>query len=408
MVETGQMRVGAVVDQKEIDELPIDGRNFLDFSQTVAGVTDQQTSGQGSGLSFNGQRGRSNNISIDGADNNGQLNGNTRLTMSQDAVREFQVVTNMFAPEFGSAAGGLVNVVSALGHQRLSRRRLLLLRATKRWTGATPSSPMPTSRRSSARPKAPRWADRSIGNKTFFFAAVEYTKRHESGMVTISDASLAAHQRRAGAPSHSAQPGDGDRQRDLSHQPDRHPDFDQGGPRAHRQGLARASATLYGQDRQSNAGGVAIGGITDVSGGGGQRMRDQSWWSGSLTSFRPTLLLGIARSNTRRELFTQYANDPSRSARHHPGIATWGRSANFPVLLDEGRQQFTETVSKQAGRHFFKFGGDVELGATRTRPSPSISRARSPSPAWPHFVAGTVNTFIAGLRRSARSTCRTR
>src|SRR6185369_14092118 len=115
IVEPGKISAGAVVDRNEIDNIPINGRNFLDFSRTVAGVTAQQTSGQGSGLSFNGQRGRSNNISIDGADNNGQLNGNTRLTMSQDAVREFQVVTNMFAPEYGRAAGGLVNVVSRSG-----------------------------------------------------------------------------------------------------------------------------------------------------------------------------------------------------------------------------------------------------------------------------------------------------
>ena len=115
IIETGRAAVGAVVNREEIASLPSNGRDFLSYSTTVAGVTAQQTSGQGSGLSFNGQRGRSNNISVDGADNNGQLNGNNRLTMSQEAVREFQVVTNQFAPEFGGAGGGLVNVVSRSG-----------------------------------------------------------------------------------------------------------------------------------------------------------------------------------------------------------------------------------------------------------------------------------------------------
>src|SRR5262245_59765626 len=115
MVEPGKASVGSVVDQNEISNLPINGRNFLDYSRTVAGVTAQQTSGQGSGLSFNGHRGRSNNLSIDGVDNNGQLNGNTRMAISQEAVREFQVVTNQFAPEFGNAGGGLVNVISRSG-----------------------------------------------------------------------------------------------------------------------------------------------------------------------------------------------------------------------------------------------------------------------------------------------------
>lgn len=58
MVEPGKASVGSVVEQNEIANLPINGRNFLDYSRTVAGVTAQQTSGQGSGLSFNGQRGR--------------------------------------------------------------------------------------------------------------------------------------------------------------------------------------------------------------------------------------------------------------------------------------------------------------------------------------------------------------
>ena len=86
MIEAERASVGAVVNRREIDDLPINGRNFLDFASTVSGVTPQQTSGQGSGLSFNGQRGRSNSIVLDGADNNGQLNGNVRLTISQEAV----------------------------------------------------------------------------------------------------------------------------------------------------------------------------------------------------------------------------------------------------------------------------------------------------------------------------------
>src|SRR5262249_30115560 len=97
MVEAQRASVGTVVNSREIEGLPINGRNFLDFAATVSGVTPQQTSGQGSGLSFNGQRGRSNSIVLDGADNNGQLNGNVRLTISQEAVQEFQVVTNQFS-----------------------------------------------------------------------------------------------------------------------------------------------------------------------------------------------------------------------------------------------------------------------------------------------------------------------
>ncbi len=90
MVEAERASVGTVVNRLEIDDLPINGRNFLDFAATVNGVTPQQTSGQGSGLSFNGGRGRSNSIVVDGVDNNGQLNGNVRLTLSQKQCASFR------------------------------------------------------------------------------------------------------------------------------------------------------------------------------------------------------------------------------------------------------------------------------------------------------------------------------
>jgi hypothetical protein len=90
IVETDRTSGGAVVNRVEIEGLPINGRNFLDFARTIAGVTAQQTSGQGSGLSFNGQRGRSNSIVVDAVDNEGQLNGNVRLTMSRMQCRNFR------------------------------------------------------------------------------------------------------------------------------------------------------------------------------------------------------------------------------------------------------------------------------------------------------------------------------
>ena len=83
------------------------------------GVTTDRTPQQGatatSGLSFTGQRGRSNNIMVDGFDNNDPTVGAVRATFSQEAVREFQVLTNSYSAEFGKAAGGVVNIVTRSG-----------------------------------------------------------------------------------------------------------------------------------------------------------------------------------------------------------------------------------------------------------------------------------------------------
>jgi hypothetical protein len=119
VVDTSQTSVSSVIGQEQIDSLPTNGRNFLSFSVLTPGVTTDRTPQQGasatSGLTFGGQRARSNNIMVDGLDNNDPIVGSVRATFSQEAVREFQVVTNQFAPEFGVAGGGLVNVVSRSG-----------------------------------------------------------------------------------------------------------------------------------------------------------------------------------------------------------------------------------------------------------------------------------------------------
>ena len=84
--------------QQQIDSLPINGRDFISFSVITPGVTRDNTPQQGasatSGLTFAGQRARSNNITVDGLDNNDITVGSVRAVFSQEAVREFQVVTN--------------------------------------------------------------------------------------------------------------------------------------------------------------------------------------------------------------------------------------------------------------------------------------------------------------------------
>jgi hypothetical protein len=98
LVEASRTEVSSVIDQEQIEKLPINGRNFISFSVITPGVTNDRTPQQGasatSGLSFGGQRARSNNIMVDGFDNNDQVVGAVRATFSQEAVREFQVLTN--------------------------------------------------------------------------------------------------------------------------------------------------------------------------------------------------------------------------------------------------------------------------------------------------------------------------
>src|SRR5215813_3560470 len=121
IVETTRPNVSASVGERAVRELPVNGRNFLDFVTLTPGVVRDPRAGD---LSFGGQKGTLNSVQIDGVDNNnlffGQALGRTGsgrapYQFSQDAVQEFQVNTNSFSAEFGRAAGGAINVVTKSG-----------------------------------------------------------------------------------------------------------------------------------------------------------------------------------------------------------------------------------------------------------------------------------------------------
>jgi len=119
IVDTRRTVIASVVSQDQIAQLPINGRNFMSFSLTTPGVTGDRMPRQGaaatSGLSFGGQSARSNNITVDGFDNNDETIGGVRATFSQEAVREFQVLTQSYSAEFGKASSGVVNIVTKSG-----------------------------------------------------------------------------------------------------------------------------------------------------------------------------------------------------------------------------------------------------------------------------------------------------
>src|SRR5688572_24992600 len=124
LVDIQRTAVSTVINERQIADLPIDRRNYISFAVLAAGVATDRTLNQGpaetSGLSFAGQSARANNITVDGLDNNDDATGGVRAVFSQDAVREFQVVVHSYSAEFGKAAGGVVNIVTRSGSNRIT------------------------------------------------------------------------------------------------------------------------------------------------------------------------------------------------------------------------------------------------------------------------------------------------
>ena len=108
------------VDGTQVDDLPINGRNLTDLALLNSSVSTAAAGNfygeRGSVFVVNGQSGRANSFLVDGLDNNDQ-SSNTTLNafLSQQVIREFVVLTHQFAPEFGRASGGILNIVTERG-----------------------------------------------------------------------------------------------------------------------------------------------------------------------------------------------------------------------------------------------------------------------------------------------------
>ncbi len=121
VVETSRTSVSTTVNERDIENLPVSGRNYLDFATLTPGVI-RDPSRQGD-LSVGGQKGTLNSLQVDGADNNntffGQAFGRTGVRppyqFSEESVKEFQVNQNGFSAEFGRAGGAVINVVTKSG-----------------------------------------------------------------------------------------------------------------------------------------------------------------------------------------------------------------------------------------------------------------------------------------------------
>ncbi|HKW56215.1 MAG TPA: TonB-dependent receptor [Candidatus Acidoferrum sp.] len=124
VVETERGSQADTLTQDYIAQLPIDRRDYLTFTLLAPGVSNSTrlASDQDfrvkqtpqSGLSFYGSNGRGNSVTVDGGEANDDAGG-VRLTLSQDAVQEFQINRSNYSAEYGGASGASINIVSKSG-----------------------------------------------------------------------------------------------------------------------------------------------------------------------------------------------------------------------------------------------------------------------------------------------------
>ncbi len=118
--------LGTLINSQAVQDLPLNGRNFIGLAQLSAGANSDANNSLQSGnrpddrrnssaVAVNGQHGYNNNFMIDGLDDNERYIGTIVLKPAMDALAEFKLVTNAYAAEMGRTAGGVINLVTKSG-----------------------------------------------------------------------------------------------------------------------------------------------------------------------------------------------------------------------------------------------------------------------------------------------------
>lgn len=132
-VDTARTELSTQINQRSVENLPINRRDFSRFALLTPGVSIVQGP-DGDEITINGQKGIQNNVSIDGADANNPFFGEQRggqrpaFTISLESVKEFQVVPVGASAEFGRSSGGFMNAVTKSGTNEFSGAAFVFFR----------------------------------------------------------------------------------------------------------------------------------------------------------------------------------------------------------------------------------------------------------------------------------------
>ncbi len=200
IVETERTQQSNTIQERYVQDLPIDRRDYLTFTLLAPGIVDSNafadntdfrvTQTPQSGLSFYGSNGRGNNITIDGGEANDD-GGGVRATLSQEAVQEFQINRSNYTAEFGGASGGVINIVSRSGGNEFRGSVFAFFRHDKLDAGDPFALDLVNDRLTRVKPPSNRQQyGGSVGfpirkDRTFFFGAFERLNRDESASVPV-------------------------------------------------------------------------------------------------------------------------------------------------------------------------------------------------------------------------------
>ncbi len=390
VLEGARTQMASTLSHPELQQLPLNGRNFLDAALLSPGVSATNTASNqlfaessavpGQGLSIGSQRNFSNGFLVDGLSDNDDASGLTGALYSLDAIEQLQVVTSGGQPEYGRALGGYVSVATRSGGNRMEgdaygffRNTALnaansLLQAklpmTQAQYGASLGGPV-------------------VRNRTFYFANFERRDLNQSGLTTISPANAAiinAHLLAVGYPGPQVATGI---YPNPVHSTNVFAKLD------HQFSDADRFSVRYSAYRVSSINSRGAGGLSAPSASADLYDTDQVVAASNILTLSPRAL-----NETRSEFWnSNLAAPPSDAigpAVSIAGVASFGTLSGSPTARRNRLGQLVDNFSYEAGGHSIRVGAEF-LENDDTIVFPRSYRGSYSFASLANFLAGTYN-----------------
>jgi carboxypeptidase family protein/TonB-dependent receptor-like protein len=390
-VDPSQTSVVFSIDQERIEELPVRSRNYLDFVLLAPGVSSSlPTSRVGgaiqplsSGFSFGGLRARSNNISVDGLDNNDEFAGSSRIELSPEIVQEFQVVNNGISAESGGASGGSINVITRSGTNAIHGDAFIFAQDSA-FNARDPFETDP------GKPNFRRFREGFalggpvIKNRTFYYVAAEQEhNRGQNGTDINAQVSSTINQFLATG----AFPRLSARKITAGFFPISRAETEIAGKVNHQ--LTNSTSlmlryTFTNNKEASDAFNTA--GLADVSSRGSSFTSDNSL-SGSVTTVYGSETVGDLRFQAATRHAVLRTNDTSGPEIDIAGLASFGRPYGGNSERRENHYQGSYTYTRTRGKQLWKVGGAISSVGLRASVGDGFGGV---------YLFGTLADFLAG------------
>ena len=358
LVETARTQVASSITPEEVQDLPLNGRNYLDLallapgaSRTNTGVNQRfaETSAvPGTGISISTQRNLANSFIVDGLSANDDAADLAATFFSQEVIREFAVVRAGGMAEFGRASGGIINVVTHAGSNDVRGSAYAFFRNdTFDADNALTGTKLPFDQKQ----YGSTYGGPIVRDRTFIFGNVEQMKQKGSGVVTATQANVDAVNARLDAINYGgprASTGQFDNTLDSTNL------------------FVRADHTLSATDQLTlrvntydvEADNARIsGGLNDVSRGANLENSDRTIAGNNLWIVSDSTISETRAQVTRSELAAPSVDQLGPSI-NITGVLNMANYANSPTERDIDMWEVVQNVMWARGGHSLKAGAD--------------------------------------------------